>query len=99
MALDVFPVTVRGPMTSNRQGVATFARLFEHNGRLYLATSRDKGRTVESVTAYELPEGKPTRPGKAAKFGPWTYTGCGCTNSWGRHKREALATMVSPETD
>lgn len=96
MALDVYPVTVRGPLTSNRQGVATFARIFEHEGTLYVATSRDKGRTVESVTAYELPEGKPSRPGKAAKFGPFAYTGCGCANFWARHRREDLAAMVQP---
>lgn len=86
-------------MTSARQGVTTFARLFEHDGRLYLATSRDKGRTVETVTSYDLPEGKPSRPGKQAKFGPWTYTGCGCANSWGRHSRESLVAMVIPAYD
>lgn len=99
MALDVYPVTVRGPISTaqGRQGVVTFARLFEHEGRLYLATTRDKGRTVENVTAYDLPEGNPSRPGRQAKFGPWTYSSCGCANMWSRHKRADLAAQLTDD--
>lgn len=91
---DVYPVTVRGPVSTNGQGVVTFARLFTHEGQMYLAESRDKGRTVSRVSRYDLPEGSPTRPGRAAKWGPWSYSSCGCSNSWRIHTREALAALV-----
>ncbi len=95
MPLDVYPVTVRGPIKGeNRQGVATFARLFEHDGALYLAQSRTKGRTVTDVTRYELPEGRPNRPGRAAKWGEWVYSSCGCANSWRTHSIESLVALA-----
>lgn len=102
MALDVYPVTVRGPISTNSSGMVTFARLFEHEGRLYLAESRDKGFTVRRVTAYDLPEGAPKRPGRNSKWGKWVYTSCGCANRWNRWKKAELAAMVEgeePESD
>lgn len=92
--MDLAPLTVRGPHKTTTSGVVTFARMFVRDGRLYIAESRDKGRTVTSVTAYDLPEGEPTRPGRAAKWGPWVWSSCGCGNSWGNHSLDALVALA-----
>lgn len=94
---DLYPLTIRGPLSSNRQGVATFARLFTKGDRLYVAESRDKGRTVTRVTSYPLPEGEPSRPGRAAKWGPWSYSSCGCANRWRIHTIDSLAELADKE--
>lgn len=93
-SVDLYPLTVRGPVSTNSQRVVTFARLFTHDGKLYIAESRDKGRTVTRVSEYEIPEDKPTRPGRAAKWGPWSYSSCGCANQWRRHSVESLVSLV-----
>lgn len=94
---DLYPLTIRGPLSSNGQGVATFARLFTRGDRLYIAESRDKGRTVTRVTSYPLPEGEPSRPGRAAKWGPWSYSSCGCANRWRTHTIDSLAKLADKE--
>lgn len=94
---DLYPLTVRGPITGSGQGVVTFARLFTKGDRLYIAESRDKGRTVTRVTSYPLPEDKPSRPGRAAKWGPWTYSSCGCANRWRTHTTDSLAQLADKE--
>lgn len=92
--MDLYPLTVRGPLSTNTSGVVTFARLFTHGDKIYVAESRDKGRTVVSVTQYEKPEGEPSRPGNAAKWGSWVYSSCGCTNQWRNHSIESLLALV-----
>ena len=92
--MDLYPLTVRGPHQTTTSGVVTFARMFTHGGKLYIAESRDKGRTVATVTEYDLPEGNPTQPGKAAKWGPWVYSSCGCGNSWPNHSINSLLSLV-----
>lgn len=99
MAFDVYPVTVRGPLTTNSSKVVTFARMFTHDDTLYIAESRDRGRTVTTVSTYEAPEGEPTRPGRSAKWGDWTYTGCGCSNSWRRYSTQQLAAMAETDSE
>jgi len=91
MPLDARYVNVRGPLTSNRQGVVTGARLFTLNDKLYIAESRDRGRTVTQVTSYPIPEGEPKMTGSAGKWGPWVWSSCGCSNQW---SKQALATLA-----
>ena len=92
--LDLYPLTIRGPLTTTTTQVVTFARMFTHDGKLYIAESLNRGATVRSVTEYPLPEGEPSMPGKAAKWGPWVYSSCGCGNSWGNHTKQALLALV-----
>lgn len=94
MPLDAKFVTVRGPLTSTRQGVVTGARLFTVGDKLYIAESRDRGRTVVKVTAYPVPEDTPKLTGSAGKWGPWVWSSCGCSNQWGRHATASLAEMA-----
>lgn len=99
-ALDVNMVTVRGPITGSRQGVVTNARLFVHEGRLYLAESPDKGWTIRRVTSYDLPEGAPSRPGRAATWAGWRWSSsCGCANRWSRWTPAQLAAMAVTDTE
>lgn len=95
MGTDLYPLTLRGPLSTNSSGVVTFARLFTHGDRLYVAESRDKGRTVTDVTSYPLPEGEPSRPGRAAKWGDWVWSSCGCGNSWNNHTLDMLVALDS----
>lgn len=93
-ALDLYPVTIRGPLTTNSSRLSTFARIFTHEGRFYVAESRTKGRTVVSVSSYEMPEGEPMRRGgtKAGRWGEWSWSGCGCANSW---RSQNIAELVA----
>ena len=89
--LDLYPLTLRGPLKTTTSKVVTFARLFTHEGRLYVAESLNRGASVTSVHEYPMPEGEPSMPGKAAKWGDWVYSSCGCGNSWGNHTKASLA--------
>jgi hypothetical protein len=92
--LDVYPLTVRGPLTTNSSHVVTFARAFVHDGRLYIAESGDKGKTIRHVTSYPIPEDEYIRRGsKNAKWGPWTWSGCGCSSKWGTWSKEQLVAL------
>lgn len=89
--MDVFPVTVRGPFP---MGSARFARLFVRDGRLYLAEGQNRGKKVLRVTAYDLPDGEPTRLGNQQRWGSWSWRSCGCGNQWGSHSQEELVSLV-----
>lgn len=91
--MDVFPVTVRGPIPT---GSVRFARLFTKGDKLYLAEGQNRGRTVFRVTAYDAPAGEPTRVGNQTRWGAWTWSSCGCGNSWGSHSQEELISLVEP---
>lgn len=93
-SLDLAPLTIRGPHKTTTTQVVTFARMFTYNGKLYIAESLNRGASVLNVTEYDIPEGEPSMPGKAAKWGPWVYSSCGCGNSWGNHTRESLVARV-----
>lgn len=97
--IDVYPVTIRGPLSTNSSKVVTFARVFTLNGRLYVAESGNKGRDVRVVSSYPIPtEGLMTRGGKTAKWGPWSWSGCGCANHWQMHNAQSLAGLdTTPE--
>lgn len=96
--LDVYPVTLRGPLSTNRSQLVTFARVFTRDGRLYVAESRTKGRTVTVVSSYDLPEGEIQRRGgtRSAKWGDWSWSGCGCSSQWRTQNPEVLAMMADP---
>lgn len=96
-AFDAYPVTLRGPLAANRQRVVTQARIFTHDGKVYVAESRTKGRTVERVRWYDAPEGEPTRRGqRAARWGEWQWSSCGCASSWTRQTQATLIAMAEP---
>lgn len=99
--LDVYPLTVRGPLSTNSSRVVTFARAFVLDGRLYIAESGDKGKTIRAVSSYPVPDEEFVRRGsKAAKWGPWTWSGCGCSSKWNTWTTAQLAAMdqTSAET-
>jgi hypothetical protein len=92
--LDVYPLTVRGPLSTNSSRVVTFARAFVLDGRLYIAESGDKGKTIRAVSSYPVPDEEFVRRGsKAAKWGPWTWSGCGCSSKWNTWTTAQLAAM------
>lgn len=96
------PVKINGPHATTRSGLITFARIFVHDNRLFIAEGKQRGAVVASVTEYPMPEGEPTRDprrSRAASWGPWKWDNCGCGNSWGRHSIESLvaqATLLEP---
>lgn len=94
-AFDVFPVTIRGPLVDNSSGVVTFARVFNHDGRMYIAQSPDKGKTIRSVHSYEIaPDIDFVRRGsKTASFNGFKWSGCGCSSKWGTWTTAQLAAM------
>lgn len=97
--LDVAPVTVRGPLATTNSNLVTFARMFVHDGRLYVAEGRQRGAIITSVTEYPVPEGEPERDvrhSKAGTWGEWKWKGCGCASSWSRHSVESLVAQAVP---
>lgn len=89
--MDVFPVTVRGPIP---RGSVRFARLFTRDDRLFIAEGTNRGRTVMRVTSYPVPEGEPQRIGNQTQWGSFRWSSCGCGNSWGSHTQEELIGLV-----
>lgn len=92
--LDVYPVTLRGPLSTNSSRVVTFARLFVHAGRLYVAESGNKGNDIRVVSSYPLPEEDFQRRGnRAGKWGPWSWSSCGCASKWNKWTQVALVEL------
>lgn len=88
---DLYPVDVRTSVGPRNGRVDRFARLIITDDALYVASSRNKGKDIESVVKYPLPSGD--RIQSAAKKGSWggfSWSGCGCGNSWGMHTRTKL---------
>lgn len=95
--LDVFPATVRGPLTTTSSKVVTFARVFTHEGRFYIAESTGRGGRVRSVTEYPVPDGELERGrGKSATWGPWSWSSCGCASGWRSHSIDSLVAQAAP---
>lgn len=92
-ALDVYPVTVRGPI-GPRDHHASFSRLFVYAGELYVARGRQRGAEVMGVTKYPLPDGEPLIRGRTGSWGEWAWSGCGCSSRWGQHTVAGIAQMV-----
>lgn len=94
---SVYPVTVRGKMPSSRSGVTTFARLEFTDEHVYVAMSPNKGVKLASVD--RLPLDGLRRTDSGGKKGKLldsegrtvlTWSGCGCSNSWGTKTRDAI---------
>lgn len=93
---SVYPVTVRGKMPSTRSGVTTFARIEFTPTHAYIATSPNKGRILAAVDKIDITgtertnlggkKGNLTRDGQVIL----SWTGCGCSNSWGTKTREQI---------
>lgn len=89
--LDIVCKQLRGPLATTRSGLVTWARIFTHQGRLYVAETPRRGADVRSVTEYPMPE----QPWDGSRsFGEWKWQTCGCGNQWGRWTPEQLVAMV-----
>lgn len=109
-AFDVAPATVRGPHATTRSGVVTYARIFTDGTRLYVAEGNNRGKDVTRVTSYPLPDEEYApnpRKNRAGSWGPWSWSSCGCSSLWGRHRQAALIkqaqrvepALAGPESD
>lgn len=91
---DIYPVDVRhngGPRGSD---LWRWSRLIITDTALYIARSDDRGKTITSVTRYALPDGDRIQTGaKRGSWGQFSWSGCGCANSWGRHTRADLVAI------
>lgn len=98
---DIYPVDVRYDGGERRDALWRWSRLIITDDALYIARSSDRGMKVTSVTKYPLPSGSRTQTGaKKGSWGPFSWSGCGCANSWGRHtKAELVALGDGPTTD
>lgn len=98
---DLYPVDVRYDGGPRQSTLWRWSRLIITEDALYVARSSDKGMRVTSVTKYPLPEGGRTvKTAKSGSWGPFSWSGCGCANSWGRHtKAELVALGDGPATD
>jgi hypothetical protein len=77
-----------GPRNGKRD---RFARMIITDEFIYVAASRNKGKDIDSVTRYALPDGEPIQTAaKRGSWGPFSWSGCGCGNSWGLHTRVKL---------
>lgn len=93
---DFKPVDIRysGPGSRKGGSLWRWSRLIITKDALYVARSNDKGLTVASVTKYPLPEGdRVQKAGNAGSWGPFSWTSCGCANSWGRHSSASLVAI------
>jgi hypothetical protein len=87
---DISPVDIRYN-GSPRGDVWRWSRLIITDAALYVARSNDRGKTITSVTRYALPEGDRTQTGaKRGSWGQFSWSSCGCANSWDRHTAAEL---------
>lgn len=91
--LDVYPVTVRGPI-GPLDHHASFARVFTHDGKFWLARGRNRGAEIMTVQSYDPPEGEPRVNGRSGAWGEWSWNSCGCSSQWGSHDRAAIAAFT-----
>lgn len=103
-SFDRSPVDVRGPLKGSfqhRQTLSSFARAFVADGKLYVAESRDLGKTVSRVTAYDVPTEEPKVNGNTMKWGPFVFSGCSTCRAgrskWRTHSIESLTALVDVE--
>lgn len=91
---DLYPVDVRTNAGPRNGRVDRFARLIITDDALYVASSLNKGKDIESVVKYPLPKGERIQSAaKRGSWGPFTWSGCGCGNSWGMHTRAKLVKL------
>jgi hypothetical protein len=98
---DLYPVDVRysgGPRTGGE--LWRWSRLIITKDALYVARSNDRGMTVTSVQKYDLPTGDRIQSGaKRGSYGAFSWSGCGCANSWGRHTTASLVALGDGTTE
>lgn len=96
---DIYPVDVRTNAGPRNGRVDRFARLIITEDALYVASSLNKGKDIESVVKYPLPSGQRIQSAaKKGSWGPFTWSGCGCGNSWGIHTRTKLVNIGNDQT-
>lgn len=101
---DRSPVDVRGPLKGSfqhRQTLTSFARAFVAGDKLFIAESRDLGKTVSRVTAYDVPTEEPKVNGNTMKWGPWVLSGCSTCRAgrskWKTHTTDSLTALADVE--
>jgi len=94
--IDIFPVEVRGPLASGLDQIR-FGRLFIRDNRLFIAASPDRGKTVEWVRSYPLPDEPRRMSGPYTVLGPWKFKSCGCASSWRAQTVEGLLARAVPQ--
>jgi hypothetical protein len=88
---DIFPTEIRIDGGKRKQTIHKKSRLIITDDALYVASSRDAGRTVDKVTKYPLPDGeRKVMSSKNGSWGAFSWSPCGCANSWGRHAKASL---------
>lgn len=88
---DMYPVDVRYNAGPRAGDVDRFARMIITDEFVYVASSRNKGKDIQRVTRYARPAGEPVQTAaKRGNWGPFSWSGCGCGNSWGIHSRTKL---------
>lgn len=91
---DLYPVDVRYNAGPRNGKTDRFSRMIITDEHLYVATSRNKGKDIDSVTRYALPSGQRIQSAsKRGSWGPFSWSGCGCGNSWGIHSRAKLVDL------
>lgn len=91
---DIFPTDVRIDGGRRKQKLVSKGRMIITDDALYIAESPDRGLTVSKVTKHPLPEGE--RRVTASTNGSWgnfSWSPCGCANSWGRHTKASLIAL------
>jgi hypothetical protein len=97
---DIYPVDVRYNGGDRPGGsLWRWSRLIITADALYIARSNDRGLHVTSVSKYPLPAGGRTQvQAKKGSWGPFSWSGCGCANSWGRHTKGELIALGDGQT-
>lgn len=91
---DLYPVDVRYSAGPRNGKTDRFARMIITDDYVYVASSRNKGKDIERVTRYALPSGQRIQSAaKRGSWGPFSWSGCGCGNSWGIHTRAKLVEL------
>lgn len=91
---DLYPVDVRHSGDARGGSADRFARMIITDEFVYVASSRNKGKDIVRVTRYERPPGDPIQTAaKRGNWGPFSWSGCGCGNSWGIHSRVKIVDL------
>lgn len=96
---DLYPVDIRYSGGPRKSDLWRWSRIVITEDALYVARSSNRGLNITSVTKYPLPAGDRTQTGaKRGSWGQFSWSGCGCANSWGRHTRAELIALGDGQT-